>query len=50
MRSCENKEWPQCNTTETAPLILFWIVRVDESFRVFFFKVLKHIQLNTSCI
>ena len=36
MRSCADKEWPQYNTTETAPLIFFSIVRVDESCSTFY--------------
>ena len=41
MRSFVEKEWPQCNTAETTPLILFSIVRVYESFRFFFYQCLK---------
>ena len=43
MRRCAEKKWPQCNTTETAPLILFSIVRDYESFRVFFLSVFESI-------
>ena len=39
MRSCEDKEWPQCSTTETAQLIWFSIFRVYETFRVFLIYV-----------
>ena len=31
MKSCADKKWLQCNTNETAPLILFSIVRDYES-------------------
>ena len=39
MKSCADKKWPQCNTNEAAPLILFSIVSNYGSFIFFFINV-----------